>query len=94
MSAARGAEQFYTIEHHSSRSEGLEMARYLDIKAAEAWVGHPYVDLVDNAQDFESKINQLIGKVQVVCYPELTMGEVNYFGYIKDIDMYSPGSES
>jgi len=64
MSAARGAEQFYTIEHHSSRSEGLEMARYLDIKAAEAWVGHPYVDLVDNAQDFESKINQLIGKVK------------------------------
>jgi hypothetical protein len=32
MSAARGAEQFYTIEHHSSRSEGLELARYLDIK--------------------------------------------------------------
>ncbi len=68
MSAARGAEQFYTIEHHSSRSEGLEMARYLDIKAAEAWVGHPYVDLVDNAQDFESKINQLIGKVKIVFY--------------------------
>ena len=63
MSAARGAEQFYTIEHHSSRSEGLEMARFLDLKAAEAWVGHPYVDLVDNAQDFESKINQLIVKV-------------------------------
>jgi hypothetical protein len=43
----------------------LELARYLDLKAAEAWVGHPYVDLVDNAQDFESKINQLIGKVRV-----------------------------
>ncbi len=46
MSAARGAEQFYTIEHHASRKEGLELARELDLKAAEAWVGHPYVDLV------------------------------------------------
>ena len=63
MSAARGAEQFYTIEHHSSRSEDLELARELDLKAAEAWVGHPYVDLVDNSKDFESKINELIVKV-------------------------------
>ncbi len=46
VSAARGAERFYTIEHHSSRSECLELARELDLKAAEAWVGHPYVDLV------------------------------------------------
>ena len=37
MSAARGAEQFYTIDHHASRSEGLELARELDLKAAEAW---------------------------------------------------------
>lgn len=63
MSAARGAEQFYTIEHHASRSEGLELARELDLKAAEAWVGHPYVDLMDNSKDFESKINELIVKV-------------------------------
>ena len=63
VSAARGAEQFYTIEHHSSRSECIELARELDLKAAEAWVGHPYVDLVDNSKDFESKINELIVKV-------------------------------
>ncbi len=50
MSAARGAEQFYTVEHHGCRSEGLELARELDIKAAEAWVGHPYVEVVDNSQ--------------------------------------------
>jgi hypothetical protein len=52
MSAARGAEQFYTIEHHASRKEGLELARELDLKAAEAWVGHPYVDLVKKKKDF------------------------------------------
>ena len=52
MSAARGAEQFYTIEHHASRKEGLELARELDLKAAEAWVGHPYVDLVKKQRFF------------------------------------------
>lgn len=34
VSAAKGAEQFYTIEHHASRSEGLELARERDTAAA------------------------------------------------------------
>ena len=29
----------------------------------QAWVGHPYVDIVDNLSDFESKIRSLISKV-------------------------------
>lgn len=63
VSAAKGAEQFYSIEHHASRSEGLEQARERDTAAASAWVGHPYVDIVDNLSDFESKIRSLISKV-------------------------------
>lgn len=63
VSAAKGAESFYSIDDHASRSEGLEQARIRDTRAAEAWVGHPYVDIVDNSSDFESKINQLIYKV-------------------------------
>ena len=64
VSAAKGAEDFYTIEHHASRLEGIEEAKALDTKAAEAWVGHPYMALVDNdGSNFESKINSLISKV-------------------------------
>lgn len=63
VSAAKGAEQFYTIENHATRSEGLEAARFRDTRAAEAWVGHPYVDIIDNSSDFENKINQLIKRV-------------------------------
>ena len=64
VSAAKGAEDFYTIEHHASRLEGIEEAKVLDTKAAEAWVGHPYMALVDNdGSNFESKINSLISKV-------------------------------
>jgi len=63
VSAANGAEQFYTIEHHATRLEGLEEARERDTRAAEAWIGHPYVDIIDNGSDFETKINRLISCV-------------------------------
>lgn len=39
------------------------MARELDNKSAEAWVGHPYFDVIDNSTDFESKMNRLIEAV-------------------------------
>jgi len=78
VSAAKGAEEFYTIEDNIARTEGLEEARVRDTRAAEAWVGHPYVDVIDNSSgerqkdgftcllyclDFETKINNLISRV-------------------------------
>ncbi|CAL7947764.1 unnamed protein product [Xylocopa violacea] len=60
VSAANGAEEFYSTEDHACRSEGVELARELDYKAAAAWVGHPYFDVIDNSQDFESKICRMI----------------------------------
>merc|ERR1719270_1325057 len=47
VTAAKGAEEYYTVEHHATRP-------------AEAWIGHPYVDVIDNGSDFETKINRLI----------------------------------
>merc|ERR1712038_176176 len=63
VTSAKGAEQYYSIEHHATRLEGLEEARDRDTNAAEAWIGHPYVDIIDNDCDFESKINRLISCV-------------------------------
>ena len=63
QSAAIGAEKFYTIEDHSARFEGIELARDRDRKAMEAWRDHPYVDIIDNRSDFDSKINRLIDLV-------------------------------
>lgn len=62
VTAAKGAEAFYTVENNATRGEDLQQARARDVNAAEAWVGHPYVDCVDNSSDFETKINQ-------VCFP-------------------------
>ncbi|XP_037295641.1 TRPL translocation defect protein 14 isoform X2 [Manduca sexta] len=63
VSAANGAEDFYSTEDHQCRSEGVELARDLDYKAAAAWVGHPYFDVIDNSTDFDKKMNRLIACV-------------------------------
>ncbi|KAK3931021.1 TRPL translocation defect protein 14 [Frankliniella fusca] len=63
VSAANGAEDFYSTEDHVCRSEGVEMARELDYKAAAAWVGHPYFDVIDNSTDFETKICRMISSI-------------------------------
>ena len=65
VTSAKGAEQFYSIEDHATRKEGLDEARDRDTRAAEAWIGHPYVDIIDNSSDFETKINRLISCVAV-----------------------------
>ncbi|XP_073845771.1 TRPL translocation defect 14 isoform X3 [Musca autumnalis] len=63
VSAANGAEEFYTTEEHACRSEGVELARELDYKSAAAWVGHPYFDVIDNSTNFETKMNRMIESV-------------------------------
>lgn len=63
VSAANGAEDFYSVEDHAARFEGLELARDRDRKAMEAWSEHPYVDIVDNRVDFDGKLNHLVDLV-------------------------------
>ncbi|XP_034134192.1 TRPL translocation defect protein 14 isoform X4 [Drosophila guanche] len=63
VSAANGAEDFYSTEDHACRSEGVDLARELDYKSAAAWVGHPYFDVIDNSTNFEAKMNRLIESV-------------------------------
>ena len=48
VSAADGAEDFYSCEDHSARFEGLDLARERDRRAMEAWREHPYVNIIDN----------------------------------------------
>lgn len=64
VTTANGAEDFYTVEENPCRTEGLELARLRDQATGEAWIGHPYLEVIDNSTDFETKLNRLIG---VVC---------------------------
>lgn len=63
VTAAIGAEDFYNTEDNPMRSEGLELAVKRDQATGEAWVGHPYLEVIDNSTDFETKLKRLIATV-------------------------------
>lgn len=67
VSAAVGAEKFYSLDEHVCRSEGIDLAQELDNRAGQAWLGHPYYDRIDNlsSADFESKLKRMIASVCV-----------------------------
>ena len=41
ITAADGAEQYYTLSNNDARSESIEEARDIDKRLINAWVGHP-----------------------------------------------------
>lgn len=64
VSAAIGAEQFYTLETNAARTEGLELAREVDNKILKAWTGHPQLHIVENNVDFDVKIKSVLHSIQ------------------------------
>lgn len=63
VTAARGAEKYFTNANNQYRSEGIELARTLDKKVAAAWTGHPHLRIVDNSEDFEQKIRRVLSEI-------------------------------
>ncbi len=63
VTAAKGAEQFYTTENNSARIETAEQATVLDDKIIAAWTGHPHFRVIDNSVDFEQKMTRLIKEI-------------------------------
>ena len=68
VSAADGAEQYYTTSNNASRNEpaseeGLRIARLLDKKVIEAWTGHGHLRVINNHEDFEAKIRRVIKEI-------------------------------
>lgn len=63
VSAAKGAEQFYTTENNAARTETVEQAAALDDRVIAAWTGHPHLRIIDNATEFENKLKRLIQEI-------------------------------
>lgn len=63
VTAAKGAESFYTTANNTARTETVEEARAIDDKLIAAWTGHPHLRVIDNATDFEDKMRRLIKEV-------------------------------
>lgn len=66
VSAADGAEEFYTTSNNKERTEGLELARELDKKVINAWTEHPHLRVINNHQDFNTKINRVLKEISAV----------------------------
>lgn len=60
VTAAEGAERFYTLENNAARTEAPELARELDNMTRNAWVGHPHLKIFDNSTDFERKLQRIV----------------------------------
>lgn len=71
VSAADGAEQFYTTANNAQRLEqadekGLAIARSLDKRVAQAWSRHPHLRVINNHENFENKIKRVIKEISNV----------------------------
>ncbi len=71
VSAADGAEQFYTTGNNASRNEaaneeGLKIARLLDKKVIQAWTGHPHLRVINNHEDFDAKLLRVLKEISNV----------------------------
>lgn len=63
VTAADGAEEFYTCENNSARTETPEQARERDKGCMRAWTGHPHLRVITNNCSFEKKIDNLLEEV-------------------------------
>ncbi len=59
VTAADGAEEFYTLENNDARTESPEEARVLDKRTQEAWLGSEHLRIIDNSTDFPKKLLRL-----------------------------------
>ena len=63
VTAAKGAEEYYTKANNAARYETVEQAAALDDKLIAAWTGHPHLRIIDNSTDFEGKLKKLVNEI-------------------------------
>ena len=87
VTAAKGAEDFYTTENNSARTETVEQAVALDDKTVAAWTGHPHLRVIDNSCSFEDKMKKLVAEISsFLGEPEPFEIERKYLIEYPDID--------
>ena len=65
VSAAKGAESFYTTENNKARYETVAEAVALDDRLIGCWEKHPYLRVIDNSADFNHKLRRLIAEIRL-----------------------------
>lgn len=71
VTAADGAEEFYSLDNNVARTETIEQAREIDRNLRRVWTGTPHLRVIDNSTSFDVKMNRVVGAVcGVVGIPE------------------------
>ena len=81
VTAADGAEKFYTLENNQARSETPEAAKWVDKRTQEVWNGHPNFRIISNTgvTSFQHKITEVYKFIcKVLELPEEPTLEVKY----------------
>jgi len=101
VTAANGAEKFYSSANNAARYESVQEAIELDDRLAAAWTGHRYLRVIDNSTGFEEKMRRLETEIAVflgedhpyeierkflIEYPDLEWLESNPLCHRVDID--------
>ena len=63
VTAANGAEEFYTTANNTARTETPDEARAIDEKLISSWTGHSHLRVIDNSTSFDDKIKRLIKEI-------------------------------
>ena len=63
VTAAKGAEEFYTLENNTARTETIEEAILIDDNLINAWNGHPHFRIIDNYTNFDNKMKKLLKEI-------------------------------
>jgi len=63
VTAAKGAEKFYTTANNTARTETVDEAVALDDELIAAWTGHSHLRIIDNSLGFEEKMKHLIAEI-------------------------------
>lgn len=63
VTAAKGAQEFYTTDNNAARYESVEEACAMDDKLIAAWTGHPHFRVIDNSTSFDEKLKKLMNEI-------------------------------
>lgn len=66
VSAADGAEQFYTTATNKERKEDIATARERDKRIIKAWAEHPLFHVINNHENFDNKLNRVLQEISSV----------------------------
>lgn len=93
VSAADGAEKYYNtttnkVRQEAADAEGLAKARMLDRKVIQAWAGHPHHRVINNHDNFDTKLNRVIREIDsVLGLPQAITEERKYIVRITSYDI-------